>query len=488
MSDLEYRDAQNAAVPADDLIRHLLRRANAPVGVIDTRLAFRLHGRAGLWLGQRRELLAILKNRYGVAGDEGGGAWTDGLRGMPLQTTGASNFDAAPVPPSGSDAGNPETLFGTASQTSSEPEAQRFRVRRPIEPNLSKPHSSRTFSMQPLAAGAISFSANSVAAIHPQREPIETQKKASSAPDPIVLPPVRGGEANTLGQAEGKLAAEHDCTFVTNPLPQVSQLRSMPIAPEMPMAALAQASTADDLPGDKVALSDPYFNAPFVTNPLPQINQPRSMPIAPQMPMVALAQASTAGDLPVDKVALSNPYFNAPPVQLAATPIQIEQAPKRVDLHSQEALISKSPFVTLQPPHRLADQLPLVPTNSSFRTTETASALPIANAHSQGAISVEIRAMPSLAGSAAIVWREPERSNASGKRAATGPALAAGPIYASGSANSEAAAGTLSHSSLPVAMQASTGNRAEIAAVAEQVSRIIARQLRMERMRRGRTR
>src|SRR5271166_4703062 len=187
MNDCERQDRQTAAVPAGDLTRRLLRRATAPIGVIDMRQASDLHLRTSLWIGQRAELLDNLKSRYGVDQGASGTAGTAVTSNTPFQTTGVGPFDLAPAPPSAGRAGSPEAVIGTVSKISSPPVAQHYRVKRPnthFEANPSKPLSSQTAATQSRIGG----SANSVAAIHPQHETSETRCGVSSAADRSALP------------------------------------------------------------------------------------------------------------------------------------------------------------------------------------------------------------------------------------------------------------------------------------------------------------
>src|SRR5262249_16330375 len=93
MRDSEPQGEQTVAVPLSDLARRLLRRATAPIGVIDVRHAAELHARASLWPVRRLGLANELKARYGLAQDGGGTAASP----MPLiAPPGMPDFFASP--------------------------------------------------------------------------------------------------------------------------------------------------------------------------------------------------------------------------------------------------------------------------------------------------------------------------------------------------------------------------------------------------------
>jgi hypothetical protein len=441
MNDCERQDRQTAAVPADDLTRRLLRRATAPIGVIDMRQARDLHLRATLWIGHRAELLDNLKSRCGVDQGAGGTAGTAVTSNAPFQTTGAGRPDLAPAPPSAGRAGSPEAVIGTVSKISSPPAAQHYRVKRPnthFEPDPSKSLSSQTAATQ----SGIGRSANLVAAIHPQHQTSETRCGVSSTADRSALPPARtGGRADTRGQAEDKLASRHDLGSAVGALLQVSEAPRTAIAPQMRLPALGLAPTRDGLPGDHTPT-------------------------------------------------LGGPTFRAPLVQRIATPIHDGQTSSRESLAGDEPPRSGSPFAGLLV-QRKARHSPVVQTTSSVRSAETIKALPGAEAHSQfgRAVSGEIRREPWPRGFTKIVWHKAEPNGASRETAPPRPARLDGPSHAGGLQNMcEGAESSVSNIVATSGIQALAGNGVGIAAIAEQVSRIIARQLRTERERRGRTR
>jgi hypothetical protein len=144
------------------------------------------------------------------------------------------------------------------------------------------------------------------------------------------------------------------------------------------------------------------------------------------------------------------------------------------------------------PPHpqRKAGDPPASPAESPMPTARTAGTPPHISAHAQfgGAVSAEIRAAPLLPGAASIVWRKADANGASRDSAATAPAI--GPIYTNGAQilREAAAEAASSPAVTPAATPSSESSGVDVFLIAEQVSRIISRQLRVERERRGRRR
>jgi hypothetical protein len=141
-------------------------------------------------------------------------------------------------------------------------------------------------------------------------------------------------------------------------------------------------------------------------------------------------------------------------------------------------------------PQRKADDPPASPAESPMPMAGTAGAPPHISAHAQfrGAVSAEIRAAPLLPGSASIVWRKADAIGASRESAA--PAPAAAPTYTNGAQilRAPAAEADSSPAVTPAATPSSESSGVDVFLIAEQVSRIISRQLRVERERRGRRR
>ena len=106
-----------------------------------------------------------------------------------------------------------------------------------------------------------------------------------------------------------------------------------------------------------------------------------------------------------------------------------------------------------------------------------------AQAEFRGAVSAEIRAAP-LPGAAGIVWR---KADANGRRESAAPAPAIAPIYAGGTRilRQPAAEPASGPDATPAPAPAPENSGPDVFLIAEQVSRIVTRQLRIERERRG---
>jgi hypothetical protein len=474
MKDSEHEDVQAAAVPVSELTRRLLRRATEPIGVINVSHAAELHSRSSLWPGQRLELLDTLKSRYGLNLGAGGAA------GLASPVAGGVSFiapfDLASVSPSTGHAGTPETAMDTGSKGSSAPY---YRVKRPdrhAAPDSPKPLSSETITAQSPAAGDIRVSSNSIPAKQVQPKTSETQSPVSSKPDPSAPPLVRAAAVDTPGHVDNKLAPRRDGSLTAGPLPQVRELPRIAIAAPMHLQHMPDGSAAEEIG----RFSTPHRFRPTSTREdLPGDGAPKlSSPSPTRLPLQSKADHPPTFPVAVEEIGRSS------------TPHRFGLESTREDLPSDHAPALNTPSSTGLPLQRNADRPPTFPETNSVQTVETITALPRANKHSQsnGAVSAEIPATPSRAGSPSIVWRKADRNGASQESAT--PTLAVGPMSTSGpQIMREAASEPVSSSNMAsVAIPALGSNGADVTRVAEQVIRIVARQLKVERERRGRTR
>jgi hypothetical protein len=103
-----------------------------------------------------------------------------------------------------------------------------------------------------------------------------------------------------------------------------------------------------------------------------------------------------------------------------------------------------------------------------------------------GSVAPEIHGAPASLGTARIVWRKPDPGGSQGEavRALAATQAPARDIQIKGEAAAETASGGIV---MPVLVPPSGSYDYEITRIAEKVSRVIARQLRVERERRGRT-
>lgn len=430
MKDSEHQDGQTVAFPVSDLTRRLLRRATEPIGVIDVRHATELHSRSGLWLGQRLELLDNLKSRYrldqGAGGTAGAAAVAGGMYFIsPLQRMAATSpFDLASVSRWVSRTGMPETATGTVSQLSPASSAQQYRVKRPN--SHAEPNPSKAFSSETVSSQS----------------------------------PVRGGIQVSANSAPAMLLQRKTSEMQ-------SPISSRPDPSAMPLVHAAGVETPERVDN---RLAPRHDSSPTI-DPLAQVCELPRTAIVAQMHLQRMPGASAAGE-------------------------KIGSLSTREDLPGDEApILGSSPSSGLHLQRKPNDPATF-PAANSAQTAETVTALPPtlpparSNSRSQGAVSAEIRVAPSLPGSTSIVWRRADTNGASRESATPGPALAAGPAYAIGpQIMREAVSEPVSSGSVaPIATATAGSNGADVMRVAEQVSRIIARQLRVERERRGRTR
>jgi hypothetical protein len=237
MTDSEEQAKPTAALPVSDLTRRLLRRATAPVGVIDTRHATELHARSRHW--PRLELLENLKSRYGFDQQAGGAAGAampvagGGAITPPFQRMATTPFDLTSTPPSAARAGMTETAMNTAPNASPAPSAPQYRVKRPnrhAEPNPSKPLSPETVTTQSSVASEIWTSTNPTATTQLRRKTRETQSADGGRPEASALPLVRAADPQRV---DAEAAPRHVVTGT----------------------AMSRASTRDDLPGGEAPTS-----------------------------------------------------------------------------------------------------------------------------------------------------------------------------------------------------------------------------------------
>jgi hypothetical protein len=426
MKDSGHQDGQAVAFPESELTHRLLRRATEPIGVINVRQASELHSRT-LWMAQRAELLDNIKSRYGL---DQGASNPAGIAApampfiSPLQAMAASS--PFDLASMSPSAGRMPVTETLTSTASTVSPAPQYRVKRPHTQAGPSP-------TQSSAGGEIRVSPHTLPAI--QRKINETQSSASSIPDASAPPLALAREVST--------AAE----IVHSATPHVSR----------PL------STPEDLPADK---------APKLNSSLPQVRELPSITAATQMHLQRMPESSPAADE-------IGPSLTAPASTRKDSPGYGVPAVSNVpsgDLHVQ----------------RTAEHSPALPAIHVAQTAETGTALPPSrsDSQSQGAISPEIRVAPRLPASTSIIWRKADTNGAGRESAAHAPTLTVGPTYTNGPqimrqpVSQPVSGGGVA----AVATPPSGSNRVDLTRMAENVSRIIARQLRIDRERRGRTR
>jgi len=449
MADAEYQDRRTIAFPENDLTRRLLRRATEPIGVVTVRHAAELHSRASIGLGPRLELLDNIKTRYGP-GAGGAAAAASPVGGMSLialqrMAAGPPNFAAAPA--LANRAGTPETATGSVPTAASAPQ---YRVKRPDrapEPYSSMP--SETIAALSPAAVGVPIRTNSTPALHLQRKANETPSLANDKPDSSALPLVRAAAVDAGEQVDNKPARARDGSLTTNPLPQVNELPSIAtVAPLHVQRKSDRSSAAEAI--DSVS-TPPDFRGDL---PLPhKVDHPPAIQVAAE----EIDRFSTFAD------------FRSASIRGAA------------DNALSGAAAGDLPLQRKIDPSALS-------VAGSVPTAGSPAAPPATNAPAHGAVATELRVSPSPADATRIVWRKAAADSANRESAERGPTTAVGQTHTSGlqvmrQVDAEAAS---NGDSAPVATPALESNGVDIGQIAEQVSRMIARQLRVERERWGR--
>ena len=436
MADAEYQDRRTIAFPENDLTRRLLRRATEPIGVVNVRHAAELHSRASIGLGPRLELLDNIKTRYGLGEGAGGAAAAaspvGGMSLIALQRMAAGPPNFASAPALANRAGTPETATGSVPTAASAPQ---YRVKRPDR--VPEPDSSMPSETIPL--------------YHP----------LLSCPNPhkfhSYTTPTAQNQLNTFSnQLQNKFsalplsAAHHPLHLpLFNPLPQVNKLPSIAtVAPLHVQRKSDRSSAAEAI--DSVS-TPPDFRGDF---PLPhKVDHPPAIQVAAE----EIDRFSTFPDFTSASIcgAADNALSGAAAGDL---PLQRKINPS--------ALSAAGSVPTAGPP----------------------AAPPATNAPAHGAVATELRVAPSPADATRIVWRKAAANSANRESAARGPTTAVGQTHTSGlqvmrQVDAEAAS---NGDSAPVVTPALESNGVDIGQIAEQVSRMIARQLRVERERWGR--
>jgi len=453
MANSEHQHGQSAAFPPNDLTRRLMRRATDPIGVIDVRHAVGLHARSDLWPAQRLGLLDNLKRRYGVLADAGGatGIAAPVATGLPFVSPLHRTAASSPVDrmsPSVSSPGSADTAAATVSQASSATSASQYRVRRP-DSRAPRDPAAPSFSD---ASGARSpaevtrVGVNASATIQVQRKTSDMPSPAGSAPD-ASPPVVRAAALDARWHTSDTLAS--DGSFAAYPLPQAGELPIMAasmIGRPSTSQALGRTSAREDRSGDAATSSIPSSVALHLQR---KANHPSAV----------TATGEETGRFP----ALGD----------------VTRASTRDERRGHDAPTSSNPSSRGLQLQRMPDHPSALPLAGPVQTAE-------AKAQFRGAVAAEVLAPPQLPGSASIVWRKADANGASRASATSGPAPTGGPTYTQimRQSQSEPTPGSIA----PVATAAVGNNGVDITRVADQVGRMIARQLRIERERRGMTR
>ena len=453
MKDSEHQEGQTGPFPVSKLTRRLLRRATEPIGVINVRHAAELHSRSSLFLSPKREFVANLKTRYGVG--ESKGAST--ALGAPLQRM----TDPIPLSPgSPSPWGENTGIAGTARGKAPTTPPQEYRVRRPNSYFESDPFQMLVSEIPaPLSHTAGEIPTPSRTKADADHAPIHIQRKtgelpplvgpANSSPMPLVVPAssshpeIRPGGQDVAGEIHRSSAirdskppksTQEDSLTSTRAnsgsaarLPEISEKPLLGSALQMHLQRMPERSAVAEKVGGVSGVDD--------------------------LRSGSTSQNSSHRDASGSNSVLNDAFPQAREVPRAAT---------RLEMHLQRRAAA----------------------------AEELAALPQANTELRGrnAVASEIRvASPPVFTS--IVWRKADSNGTRRESGAATPAATVTPTYTNGyqimrqsSSDSVSAAAALPET------PDSPGGGVEITRIAEHVSRIIARQLTIERERRGSTR
>jgi hypothetical protein len=441
MTESEHRDALTVAFPESDLTHRLLRRATESIGVIDTGHAIGLHARASILQGQRLALLDNLRGRYGL--DSAGAASTAPpasdmsliARHPPLAAS--DQFSLSPSASLVRDGGAPQSTMGSAQKTppaSSEPQYRVMRPDRHAERNPPRSFSPGTVATRSPVAGEMRVNAISAPAMHLQRKADRAPSPVDSRTDPSASSSAPTAPAKTAGYAHNKFAPERYSTLIAETPPRVGELpRIATVAPQR-LRREPDGFAADE----NGPLSIPNtFRLSSTQDDLTRDNGPTS-------------SSPSIGDMPVIfPLIIRESVRSAPHVSQSSDGAQL---PRKADPQTLTSGNAAPQAKTVHPP-------------------------PQANTNSHGAVTAEIRAAPLLPDSKTIVWRKTDAGGAS--------SLAVGSTYARGAEiMRETDSESIRHRDESPA-RTSEINGVDVPSIAEQVTRVIARQLKIERERRG---
>jgi hypothetical protein len=444
---IDSQDQQHSAFLADSrLVKRLMRRAKEPVGVIGVGHALRLHGRASFLAGRSAVVDGVIQ-RYGVNRDDGSAADGSASFGpMPW------NFPGERASP-GSIASGPAVTWPRSPESSTSQYTLRRAVRHPGEfvspalvPTAPPPTQSsgsatartqsqpvtivqtKTLGVQLQAAGTPHSSSATTVAREPQTPTQEQQAPPATDGSSVHRYPVRANELPAIAAATPLVLQRHTDHAA--------------VAREQPLAAPSSESRQGSS-GSAVFVPAVVESRAPVPSPLPE------------MPMVQAFPASRAAD--AASISASQDNFAAAVTPTAPTPAS-----------------PSSPLVLQRKPAQLPG-----PHESAPARTASASRPPTAS------VASEIRGTPAATpGGTRIVWRKADRDG--GQRDAVRALTETRTTTHQIQMKREAAAGTASGGivmpDLPPPPESLDYTR-----IAEKVSRVMARQLRVERERRGRT-
>jgi hypothetical protein len=462
MNNSEHQPVRPSLFPVTDLTSRLFRRASEPLGVIDVHQTEQMHARMPSWLLQRLELLDSFRTRYGLdyVGSQTSVALSPAKERMPIVDTYQTAVSGNSLP---STPGQPSIMRKTVSGTvlhiaSDAVPTRQFRVKRP--------NAISDFD-RPKPSGLMESASNKS----------QTPERREITPPP-----------------------ENQ----SDPLPQVAEIR--PQTSSSPQMHLQREFGSAGVPTPRSnnagGVMDFYAKEPSNSDSLPRV---RELPpgSASKMHLQRLLGPATAS-VPTQSVLARSTATQDSSAGNQTSPLALGWLPHLMETPIESAFFSAE--MHLQRSHDLAEDsgsATTVQTEQTRREVSTSSSQADGKTPSSeenrhpSAVSREIRVMPSHPNPAAIVWRKVDSNGAganttntsSGARFLNGPTHAGSPQLmrqAAISPSPSTVAGALPNpTTIPTA--ASEGSGIDIMYVAERVSRVISRQLAIERERRGKT-
>jgi hypothetical protein len=468
------------AAPSMELAERLLQRRTEPVGVIDVRQGQRHYARTAGWVAQRFAMLDHWKTRYGV--DEGAAA-NDSLIFTSPPRTGA---EVAPTASNSIQLARAVKESGAFQPSvtpavSAAPPGQ-YRIRRRSMASASLPQD--TASPEPRLVSAT------------QTEGDKSPPGASeSGPTPGVSD-TPGGVARVETERGVIRAAEFPTTMPLAAPNMILSRKAVEAAPETPGGSVA---AVEHQIQRKATLSPPAITTTGDLARKTEVSRPHSV------------TPSATAAAPVQAPARSSGIDATPaelPLRLRRKPAEAAKEPLAVPATqtiAQTPLSNSSMQPLVQP---LLESQSFSGGGASGSVTEQTRPAGIGDTHTTGASATSLpliqRQPVGGAPQPVMIWRRSvERSSLSAGTPGVAPAVArsAFPLAIGASrgsaqkvarqaATDEATSPTSAESAQPAqaakAAPAAAPNEINVARLAEQVSRLLARQLAVERERRGR--
>jgi hypothetical protein len=439
----DSRDQEQSAFLADSkLAKRLMRRAKVPVGVIGVGHALRLHGRASFLAG-RSAVVDGLIQRYGVNRDHGAAA------------EGSASFGPMPWSfPAGR--ALPESIAsGSAliSPRSPEPSASQYTVRRAVR------HPGESVSSAPAPAAPPLQSSGSGTARTPSQPVTIVQTKPLGVPLPAAGAP--RSPSMTTDASEPRTPAQERQGPPATDGPSV---HGYPVrANELPVITATTPLLLQRQADHVAVVREQHFEAPS--------SHPRQDSFGSTVFVPGVVESRA----PVPSALQQMPMAQAVPASRAA-----DAASSPASQDNIAAAVTPTASLPASPPGPLILQRKPAQSSGSHESAPARTA----SASRSAAVSVasEIRGATAAPGEARIVWRKADRDG--GQRDAVRALTETRTLAHQIQMKREAAVGTASDGvvmpDLPPPPESHDYTR-----IAEKVSRVMARQLRVERERRG---